>query len=93
MKAVVLREKWIEENGRKTKDDWDPKIHLKEMQKKYDVQWKETKHPTLSKFLVKKPAGNRVGRVPINPLAGKDSIEVDFMICVSDTYKSSLHVT
>ena len=57
-KAVVLREKWLEENEGKTREDWNPKKDIKAMEAKYEVKWEdESKQPSLMRFV--KPRGEK----------------------------------
>ena len=38
-RVVVLREKGLEENEGKTREEWNPKEDMKAMQKKYEIKW------------------------------------------------------
>ena len=90
-KAVVLREKWLEENEGKTREDWNPKKDMKAMEKKYEVKWEdESKQPSLMRFV--KPRGEKPSKESeskVETLAQKGSIEVEFLLCVSSQEKIS----
>ena len=48
-RAVVLREKWLEENEGKTREEWNPK---EDMEEKYEIKWEtEPKQPSLMRFV------------------------------------------
>ena len=55
-KAVVLRTQWLKDNPDKKKENWDYALHLKEMNKKFTVKFKEEKPNTLTRFLTQ-PSG------------------------------------
>ena len=57
--AVALRAQWLEDNPEKKKSDWNFAKHLKDMQKKYVVEFKEEKLNTLTRFLTKPPGFHR----------------------------------
>ena len=42
-KAVALRTQWLKDNPDKKKEDWDYAIHLKAMNEKFTVKFKEEK--------------------------------------------------
>ena len=76
-KAVVLRTQWLKDNPDKKKEDWDYALHLKEMNKKFTVKFKEEKPNTLTRFLTQ-PSGI------VSP-----SVEVESLICRSAENKES----
>jgi len=90
--AVVLRAQWLEDNPEKEKSDWNFAVHLKDMQKKYVVEFKEEKLNTLTRFL-SKPPEKVSSRLPAKPFEGKPSVEVEFLISYSaDKQDSIRHV-
>ena len=84
-KTVVLREKWLEENEGKTREDWNPKQDMKAMQQMYEIKWEtEPEQPSLMRFVT--PRGEKkISKNPeskIETLAQKGSIEVEFLLCL-----------
>ena len=55
-KAVALRTQWLKDNPDKKKEDWDYAIHLKAMNEKVTVKFKEEKTNTLTTFLTQPSA-------------------------------------
>ena len=55
-KAVALRTQWLKDNPDKKKEDWDYAIHLKAMNEKFTVKFKEEKTNTLTRFLTQPSA-------------------------------------
>ena len=88
-KAVALRARWLEDNPEKTKQDWNFAQNLKEMQKKYVVEFKEEKANTLTRFL-SNPSAKVASKASAKPFEGKSSVEVEFLICYSAEKQSSV---
>ena len=87
-RAVVLREKWLEENEGKTREEWNPKEDTEE---KYEIKWEtEPKQPSLMRFV--QPWGRESSKEfesKVETLVQKGSIEVEFLLCVSSEEKIS----
>ena len=83
-KAVALRTQWLKDNPDKKKEDWDYAIHLKAMNEKFTVKFKEEK----TRFLTQ-PSAKVSPKIPAKPFEGKPSVEVEFLICRSAENKES----
>ena len=90
-RAVVLREKWLEENEGKTREEWNPKKDMKAVEEKYEIKWEtEPKQPSLMRFV--QPRGGSSSKEfesKVETLAQKGCIEVEFLLCVSSEEKVS----
>ena len=78
-KVVALRTQWLKDNHEKQKNDWNYRVHLKEMEAS-TVGFQEVKTNTLTRF-VRKQSTKASSRAPVKSFEGKLNVEVDSLIC------------
>ena len=70
--AMVLKNEWIAENADKKATDWNPRAHLKDMKKRYKVEWIDDQ-PRFKFAARVKP------QIAPKPFQGRKHIEIEFL--------------